>query len=518
MSTVDGRTINVAFLHPPKHPRRRQSTYVFPTEHPARADWRWWMEFWTTFTGHGGQLHCPLGEWSTRRTGYGSGSTGHAQTQCIESAATKQQYASVHLLQEYGHARSTSMPATLTSSLSFVCQRTFLSFPRAGSTEGGSACPWLTRSTVTLLSGSSCALLEVNMWKYLKEGEVDVGWIRDALVNGTLIGVTDGSYDRIKAQMISRAGLVLTCTACHRTLRGSFYEISPRAGSYRGELLGLVAIHTLILAIAKFYSLLMVSAKICCDNMSALNQSSKSRKQVSPGIKHSDLHRAIRTYKCTINMVLRYEHVRSHQDRYRPWSLLTLEEQLNVICDKLAHGLVSQYLQSGFPRIRAPQLFPLEKVAIILDGTKQTTDAGAEVRNCLGKEEAIKFYTKPTLISGGTNKGGLGWLQERFNQVSWSSLDASIHLKPDMFQVWLAKQCIRICATRLNMARIQGLLDDNCTNCCHPGGTNDHLNHCPDPGRTLLFRDRVPKISRWMYEQSRTDAELAYWVGKYLIF
>jgi hypothetical protein len=217
-------------------------------------------------------------------------------------------------------------------------------------------------------------------------------------------------------------------------------------------------------------------------------------------------------------MVLRYEHVQSHQDRYRPWSLLTLEEQLKVICDKLANGAVSQNLQSGFPWIHAPQLLPLEKAAIILDGMKQTTDVGAEVRYCLGKEEANKFYTKPTLISGGTNKGGLRWSQKRFNQVSWSSLDASISSKPNMFQVWLAKQCIGICATRLNMAQIQGLLDDNCPNCRHPKETNDHLNHCPDPGRTLLFRDGVAKISRWMYEQSRTDAELAYWVGKYLIF
>ncbi len=89
------------------------------------------------------------------------------------------------------------------------------------------------------------------MWQYVKEGEVDVGWIHDTLVNGNLIGVTDGSYDRIKAQMVSKAGWVLTCTASHMTLQGSFYEKSPKAGSYRGELLGLVAIHTLILGIAK---------------------------------------------------------------------------------------------------------------------------------------------------------------------------------------------------------------------------------------------------------------------------
>ncbi len=103
------------------------------------------------------------------------------------------------------------------------------------------------------------------MWQYVKEGEVVVGWIRNTLVNGNLIGVTDGSYDRIKAQMVSGAGWVLTCMASHRTLRGSFYEISPKAGSYRGELLGLVAIHTFILAIAKFYSLVTTSDGVSKD-------------------------------------------------------------------------------------------------------------------------------------------------------------------------------------------------------------------------------------------------------------
>jgi hypothetical protein len=189
-----------------------------------------------------------------------------------------------------------------------------------------------------------------------------------------------------------------------------------------------------------------------------------------------------------------------------------------LFCDKLANGAVSQYLQSGFPWIHAPQLLPLEKAAIILDGTKQTTNVGAEVRYHIGKEEGNTFYTKPTLISGDTNKGELRWLQERFDQVSWSSLDASIRSKPNMFQVWLAKQCIGIYATRLNMAQIQGLLDDNFFNCRHPKETNDHLNHCPDPGWTLLFRDGVAKISRWMNKQSRTDAKHAYWVGKYLFF
>ena len=87
-----------------------------------------------------------------------------------------------------------------------------------------------------------------------------------------------------------------------------------------------------------------------------------------------------------------------------------------------------------------------------------------------------------------------------------------------MFQIWLSKQCIGICATRRNMARIQDILDDKCPNCLRPRETNDHLNRCPDAVRTLLFKESIASIVAWMHQNNRTDAELAYWLEKYLIY
>ncbi len=95
------------------------------------------------------------------------------------------------------------------------------------------------------------------------------------MINGTLIAVTDGLYDRERAKDVSGSGWILLCTASHRTLCSSFYEISPMAGSFRGEFLGLAAIHTLALAVARFFHLDCVYGKICCNNIAALNQSSK---------------------------------------------------------------------------------------------------------------------------------------------------------------------------------------------------------------------------------------------------
>ena len=128
------------------------------------------------------------------------------------------------------------------------------------------------------------------MWEHVKDEDSNLSWAHNAMVNGTLIAVTDGSFDRERAKDVSGLGWILLCTASQRTLRGSFYEIFPKAGSFRGELLGLVAIHTLALAVVRFFHLDCVSGKICCDNIAALNQSSKVHQRVRVGIKHSDLH------------------------------------------------------------------------------------------------------------------------------------------------------------------------------------------------------------------------------------
>jgi hypothetical protein len=217
-------------------------------------------------------------------------------------------------------------------------------------------------------------------------------------------------------------------------------------------------------------------------------------------------------------MAFKYAHVRVHQDRIKPWSQLSLEEQLNVICDELANGAVASYLAKCTKPSRTDQFLPLELAAIVLDSVKLTTDVGAEVRFRLGKEAASHFYTRPKDVTNGRNTGGLGWSTHRFNQVAWGTLDLALRSKPDMFQVWLSKQCIGICATRKNMSRIQDLLDDKCPNCLQPQETSQHLNRCPDQGRTLLFKDGISTLVSWMHDHDRTDPELAFWIEKYLLF
>jgi hypothetical protein len=123
-------------------------------------------------------------------------------------------------------------------------------------------------------------------------------------------------------------------------------------------------------------------------------------------------------------------------------------------------------------------------------GEKLILDVGEEVRFYLGKEEARAFYTAPATKEG----KGLGWTSSKFNAVDWRGIDNCLATKSEMYGLWLYKQVAGGCATRKNIACIQGLLDNKCPNCLQPGETATHLNLCPAEGRVQLFEDCVEEL------------------------
>ncbi len=66
------------------------------------------------------------------------------------------------------------------------------------------------------------------MWEDVKEGDTNVEWVRDALINGTFIGVTDGSYNREKAKTVSGTGWIIVCKSSQRTLRAHFLKYQQK--------------------------------------------------------------------------------------------------------------------------------------------------------------------------------------------------------------------------------------------------------------------------------------------------
>ena len=74
-------------------------------------------------------------------------------------------------------------------------------------------------------------------------------------------------------------------------LLGTFYEESDQANSYRGERLGLLAIHLLLAAIVEYFGTVVKSTKVCCDNEGGLYASSQRRSRIKAGASQADIDR-----------------------------------------------------------------------------------------------------------------------------------------------------------------------------------------------------------------------------------
>ena len=102
------------------------------------------------------------------------------------------------------------------------------------------------------------------MWEGLKlsrEGEEDTGeWLSNAIRNSSLVAVTDGSYMKELYPNMNSCAFIFECSKGGGRMTGAFSEQTILACSYRGELLGLLAIHLILLSVNKVNSLTAVVA------------------------------------------------------------------------------------------------------------------------------------------------------------------------------------------------------------------------------------------------------------------
>jgi hypothetical protein len=272
-------------------------------------------------------------------------------------------------------------------------------------------------------------------WEYLKSWGGAWLWekiylpfgldaVVDAIAGGTAILVTDGSYSRKIRSEIDGAGWLIYCRSRKKVIfKGTTFEISTKAGSYRGELLGLLAVHLLVSAVEIFFDLPPgLRGLVACDNLGGLNRSKQRKKKIPPSGKHADILRSLRRVHAQLRGQLRYQHVYGHQDRKKTWEQMTLLEKLNYKCDSLAKSAVHQGILECPSKVSvARQLLPLESVAVFHDGQKISGEGGKELRFQIGKKEARQFYLSQ-----------LGWYAPTFDNVDWHARDKALGDKPDM--------------------------------------------------------------------------------------
>ena len=129
------------------------------------------------------------------------------------------------------------------------------------------------------------------------------------------------------------------CSLTKRYVKGSFAKYSQLASSYRGKLLGMLAIHLFLLAIKEHYMVTGDKNQIFCDNLGAIYTFQRRSQRVTSGAKNADIQRVLRQIQNRMTSPLTSKHARAHQDDGKKRLTLSIEAQLNCRCDDRHQGV-----------------------------------------------------------------------------------------------------------------------------------------------------------------------------------
>ena len=176
-------------------------------------------------------------------------------------------------------------------------------------------------------------------------------------------------------------------------------------------------------------------------------------KRVSTGTKHADAFCALGGVCWKTKTEHQYLHVLAYQDGVMSWYCLSIQAQLNCICDSLAKAAV-RWGHFAAPRM-GRQTLPFEKVAGYVCWSKQTSDVSDDLRYHMGwVQEAQEWYNSHNIMH-----------LTAFDTVDWPSLQATVKSKPQMYQIWLSKQATNFCATGKQLHRIDPTTSSKCPDC-----------------------------------------------------
>jgi hypothetical protein len=150
------------------------------------------------------------------------------------------------------------------------------------------------------------------------------------------------------------------------------------ANAYRGELLGLMAIHLILLSINKIQKSLSGSVEIVLDCLGALKRVTCLPPYWIPSqCCHLDILKTILVHCCGLSFTTYYLHIKVHQDDWELFSNLSIKAQLNCICD---HAAKQRIAVDGLEATTPCRMFPLKPIGLFVGGQKMTSETGDHIR------------------------------------------------------------------------------------------------------------------------------------------
>ena len=109
----------------------------------------------------------------------------------------------------------------------------------------------------------------------------------------------------------------MACRQTGRMISGTLKEKSLSAGSYRGEMLGMLAIKLFLLVVEEYHGVITLDNRICCNNKDAMFTFEKKSKQVPASKANTDIQRVLRTINARTKSNFVQRQVKAHQDEVK---------------------------------------------------------------------------------------------------------------------------------------------------------------------------------------------------------
>ena len=327
----------------------------------------------------------------------------------------------------------------------------------------------------------------------------DINWLADAIRDNSLVAVTDGSYIQERYPSLNSAAFIFECSLGRGRLMGSFIEYTPDACAYRGELLGLMAIHLILLGINDYNKGITGSVHIYSDCLGALEKVENLPPYRIPSrCSHGDILKNILVNCSDLTFTRTFSHVKGHQDDHASYLDLDRPAQLNCQMDYQAKRQIWDWNTHDAEETKR---FPLEPICVMIGNNKVTAN------NC----DSLRFWVNSRIARSIFHEKKILFAHQ-FDSVDWEMVHKALWEAPRMFAIWACKQVMSIAAANDNKPWDKSYRF--CPSCAVEKETCSHILVCKDAGRVETFSKSIDLLDRWLDDED-TDPELRMCITEY---
>ena len=314
------------------------------------------------------------------------------------------------------------------------------------------------------------------LWNQL-ECDDDGWWIKDALLQGSLYLVSDGSYQRDVDPEVCSCAFTIRCRSTKKKLECTWVEKSPDASNYRGELLGALGYTLVMKAVCEedrdltVDPLTLPQGKAFCDNMGVVKHGRVPNKTLSEKQVQADILGHIKYLLRNLPARFKFSHVRGHIDRILSASQRTFEQNLQVLCDKKASARLVKVVADDEGYINTS--FPFERVLMSCGNQRVTASATDAIYEWTSRQTAKALYDKKGIVSS-----------EHFDLIYWKGMGKVMNsCFNSSFATFYTKHLIRCCGVRHHLHYLDNSVPNTCPCCGCEDETTAHILVCPDKDR-----------------------------------